>query len=199
MLGFILPVLAITCPDTSCTDLEVGVCATKSNSSIQLNKYGCPKGKCCFVTELQSWYNGETQHLNCSEMEQEEEESVECPSAPSSQMLQEGLHPKRCESSEDCLAETGQKSDCVCGLDGFGYCKPLWGSEVFARYWEVCRENSQVSYQFWKYYQDLYNYYPEFVAAPVCSLRIFQEFQSLQEEPEFSVLLELSLLSALLI
>ena len=63
------------------------------------------------------------------------------------EMLLNDIHPRRCNTSDDCILRNLSTSPCVCGLDGYSYCQAQWGSEVFDGYWQECNaSDNQLPY-----------------------------------------------------
>ena len=66
-------------------------------------------------------------------------------------------------------------------MNGFSYCQPKLGSEVFEVMWDECSKNtmemSQASKRFWELYQE---YYIILASKPECSKDLFIELEEIQ-------------------
>ena len=86
-------------------------------------------------------------------------------------------------------------------MNGFAYCQPKLGSDVFEFMWDECNKNSmemsQGSKRFWEIYQEYYVY---LASKPECSKDLFIELDEIQagiptlESEEFSVILSLMII-----
>lgn len=189
-LNLIVHSFALTCPAASCGSNDIGVCGTVEDSEIILNDKGCTKNKYCKVNNLVDWYNNAGTYLYCEDIDDgsKDKSDVKCGKRNKDQRLLQDIHPKRCQSSGDCVLRNGKETECLCAMDGFAYCLPEWGSEVFELFWEYCNDNDDtVTYEIWKYFSDLHDYYNFFIAAPDCAMLIFYELQDLESIPGFSI------------
>lgn len=177
-----------TCPVYTCGTEAIGVCASKEDGSIILNEIGCTATTYCKLTSISDWYFNGGSYFYCEEFSEDTEstDDVKCGDRDKEEMLQEDIHPKRCNTTDDCILKNGQKSECLCAMDGFSYCQPEWGSEIFDLFWEYCDSSSgnTVSYDMWNYWSELQNHYNYYIAAPDCAMNIFYELQPLASVPE---------------
>ena len=184
------------CPIAQCQPLSVGECAKKESGKVHINGYGCTKDKTCLASEFENWYSSSETVLMCTDEPESSSSSndVECGTRDKNQMLAKAngeyvLHPKRCNSDSDCLLQNGSTSPCKCGLDGYSYCSPQWGSEVFDDYWEYCDAgDGKVKFEIYEYYRDLHDNYPYFILAPDCARNIIEELKGLATKPDCAVL-----------
>jgi hypothetical protein len=179
----------IACPVIDCGDQDIGVCASIEDGGVVLNERGCTKSTSCELLDLVDWNENSGTFLYCQEFEDQDshEDSVHCPERDKNEALESDYHPVRCNSTQDCLTKNGNESECKCGMDGFSYCMPLWGSEVFENYWNFCEDgDGKTSYKVWNYYRLMYLYYNFYISAPDCALNIFYELQDLQDAPSFA-------------
>jgi len=210
-LFILFAVLGQDCPVASCEGLELNICVSKQSDNLLINEYGCPDDTTCLIKEVYSWFetlknNNINQSLyNCTSSDSVEidldimnatDEDAICKDRNPGDMLELGLHPKRCTSNEDCRLLSGALSTCSCGLDGYKYCNPEWGSEVFEAFWYEC-EDGEVDLKYWKYYNRLYRYYPFYITAPDCSSRIFDDIDFVK--PDSGYMIYLSIIGILML
>ncbi|CAG9324441.1 unnamed protein product [Blepharisma stoltei] len=173
-----------TCPAIMCNSLETGAVALDSDGSVYVNFYGCPVGTYGSVESLMSWFKNNGTVLFCHTLDTpslDSSESIDCLTFPGEELLADTVYPKRCNSSTDCLLKDGGYVDCLCGLDGYSYCMPGWGADVFDGYWEYCdKHHNKTPQTYWQYYKDLHTYYNYWIMAPSCAQTTFIEFVTLQ-------------------
>lgn len=185
-LNFLLT-LVTACPVTICGSNDIGVCGYSNTSHIILNDKGCIKDEYCNVDSINDWRDENGTYLHCKQFEDNDTTSddVPCGQRDIHELLLEDIHPKRCNSSSDCMMMNGKETDCLCGMDGYFYCLPEWGSEVFDLFWDYCKDNdNKVTYDLWVYFKDLHDYYNYYVTAPDCAMLIFYELQNLDSLPD---------------
>jgi hypothetical protein len=174
------------CPVVNCSNSQdIGVCAALQNGQVMINPVGCTATTFCQATELLDWYNNKGSYIYCKEFSSPNTPAtMNCGTRNDFEGLKDGIHPKRCNSISDCELLNGELSACECGMDGFMYCMPQWGSEVFDSYWDWCElQGMNVSYGWWQYFASMHDYYNYYIAAPDCAMNIFWELQGLQSFP----------------
>lgn len=218
MIWNILIWIAVTaeeCPKANCDGLglDMYVCASKVDNEFLINDYGCPDDTTCLMTEVYVWYKSlldenisddifkciDSEGINIDpEIDQVKEEDVKCDSRPTGEMLEVDLHPKRCDSNKDCKLMNGELTECSCGMDGFKYCQPEWGSEVFEIFWFEC-DDGEIDIDYWKYYKKLYKYYAFYITAPDCASVIFEDLDFKKPDSAMMVYYGISLIIFLIV
>lgn len=184
LLWYLLVARVWGCVQVTCEQLDRYNCASLNDTIINVNSYGCSDRTCSIATFLPWQEEGSSNLLKCDAIVSTDSgtvaDSVLCDAKPTNQLLANGdIYPTRCKSSADCLLQDGSYNACVCGLDGFQYCAPTMGAEVFHRLWELCDETGQIDAEDWEHYQLLLKFYVQYTSAPSCALSIFSEFVSL--------------------
>lgn len=201
MFFFILGQIAAACPVVQCGTEPIGVCGSRYSTTININYQGCTATTFCELENLFDWYNNGGSYIYCKEFTSVDTSAyadVTCGNRDESTFLLEDIHPKRCNTSDDCILKNSENSPCLCGLDGFSYCQPQWGSEVFDLFWTYCDVyNGTVPYSMWTYWENLQKYYNYYITAPDCAMNIFYELQVLATVPGFGIILRLGLVYAL--
>lgn len=163
-------VSAFQCRPYECSYLTQGVCASVSmNSTIFLNKSGCPSNSQCDYLALYKWAS----HANANESFECHSSSInswffrvlddiqaktgmtlaESISIPENKVQDSFMECSKrdikaqypnslqmCESDQDCVMLNGEVGSCSCGLDGNKYCNVGMHSEEFDAYWKLCEE-----------------------------------------------------------
>jgi len=172
------------CYRYDCSSLDYLECAAFYDSTIWLNEKGCGYLD-CNKEYLQREYDAfestspqqeESKHVDCFEKEPEPPQEVvtnyyvDCPQEVPGSDLKDGVHPKQCNTEQDCELVSGDFSSCLCGMDGKKYCKPELSSSVFKYYLLECQENSQQillkDLKMWEY---SYDNFIDLVTAPYCA------------------------------
>lgn len=182
-------ITVFACPIIDCGEQDIGVCARIEEDQIVVNSKGCTESTFCELLDLNSWYENAGSYLYCQEFDEDDssKEDVKCPTRDKNQFLMDDYHPKRCNSTDDCQMKNGNYTNCECGMDGYSYCMPEWGSEVYDLYWSFCDENNdKTTHEIWNYFDLIHEYYSYYVTAPDCAVNIFYELQDLQDVPSFS-------------
>ena len=183
----VLPLLCTACIPVTCGQLDRFNCAAYNTTVITVNSFGC-SGMTCTLRDLVEWLDSEDAGvLHCMPVPYYNyfgtATTSRCPERPLSQNPANGdVYPIRCESSSDCEIQDGSQTPCICGLDGFQYCKPLLGSQVFESLWATCEENDDraIDSSTWEYYEILQQLYVYQVSAPSCAQALLEELVYLQ-------------------
>jgi hypothetical protein len=166
------------CPRFFCAPLNSTTCATITDVEeqvVQLNSLSCGAFTGCDIEEIYSALgNNQQKSFPCTFFPPETfiygEDLSECPQKQSQKNLKYGLHPKYCNSAEDCELEDGSLGDCVCGVSRYKICQPHISDAMYSNFWKICGENNnkvteQIDY-IWGYY---YWNFPLLVTAPICA------------------------------
>lgn len=126
-----------TCPKILCESYSSHLCGIFSDDSIELSP--CLNGDFCNIQNLyKNWEEGKT-GLECSEaLEAGPIDSVYelmhdvCKSPPNIGKKLSGIHPKMCNSNNDCVLNDGSQAECKCGLSvsGYKYCEISEGDDL---------------------------------------------------------------------
>lgn len=177
--------LGKACLPVVCEQLDKYNCAADNETVITINIFGC-SGKSCSLSTYLSWIDSDVNGLlYCSpaNVPLPNANATICPVRPIGETLVNGdIYPIRCESKEDCRLENGNTTECVCGLDGFQYCQPLLGAEIFDSFWKACDSDTErtVDGEVWSYYTTLQQLYVYYISAPDCAKNLLSELVYLQ-------------------
>lgn len=181
------------CPIAKCKSLDADVCVVIADMFLVVNDNGCYKDEFCNVTTAYAqWETRVHDVIYCQEIPDHDypSDDFECGDRDLTQRLDAGVHPKRCKTDDDCLMGNGETTECECGLDGFKYCKPGLGSQVFDYLWADCDDNGgDVTEEQWRYWLDYQTDYHFFVMAPDCARAIFYELEWLESVPDYAAYL----------
>lgn len=177
--------LGRACLPVICGQLDRYNCAAYNETAITINSFGC-SGRSCTLSSYINWVNSDPSGvLNCAETIYfaPTANSTTCPSRPAGERLANGdIYPIRCVTDADCVLESGNTTECICGLDGYQYCQPLLGAEVFDFFWKECASDLKrgVDGETWTYYSTLQQLYVYLVSAPSCARYTLEELAFLE-------------------
>mmetsp|Transcript_3060 Transcript_3060/g.6330 ORF Transcript_3060/g.6330 Transcript_3060/m.6330 type:complete len:224 (-) Transcript_3060:1574-2245(-) len=191
LLAFVYLTQGQECPVAKCKELDPDVCVIVADMFLVINENGCYKDEYCNVTNAyEQWDARNHTVLYCEDLEDHDYSSDDfiCEERDSTERLETGVHPKRCNSDDDCLMKNGLTTACECGLDGFKYCKPGLGSQVFDYLWADCEErDGEVTEEQWRYWLDFQADYHYYVMAPACARAVFYELEWLMSVPDLAL------------
>mmetsp|Transcript_19560 Transcript_19560/g.35848 ORF Transcript_19560/g.35848 Transcript_19560/m.35848 type:complete len:220 (-) Transcript_19560:3948-4607(-) len=197
MLPLFLAIAQATyCPEWTCDTLGLDTCVKVHGSQLLMNTDGCDTDFYCKLSDVNEWYAlvklPSSDEFPCTRQNFDGIDSVEvdsgewyCGDRNELFDLYEGSHLKRCSSRADCLSRGGWTAECMCGMDGFYYCKPDISSEAFDEYWDVCESvknktfDPQISGAYRTYWEYYAQYYIEANTAPECARSSLWEFKVL--------------------
>ena len=168
------------CVPVICSQLDRYNCAAYNETVVTINAFGCSELSCTLSSYLNWLSSGTSEVLKCVSTVYitPTVNDTTCPLRPAGEILVKGdIYPIRCVTNADCLLENGNTTECICGLDGYQYCQPPLGSEVFETLWNECDSDSErsVDGEVWTYYTTLQQLYVYQVSAPSCAQTILDE------------------------
>jgi hypothetical protein len=163
---------SLDCLTWHCSDLEIGTCALRRDSTILVNTHYCAGNQVCQLQEILS--SNTTDLFQCTEKRLALEPLVPDYSLVRDILnkdyclkeldkdLESGSHPKECERDSDCMLKDGSYSHCVCGFNK-GYCRPEWSSSYFDEWLNNCSQELEITLKL-KDFFNVFVYYPYLVS-----------------------------------
>ena len=90
-------------------------------------------------------------------------------------------HPLHCHRNNQCRNAEGKEKNCICAMDGKGYCELLEGDSELDNYASSCYFLSNEKAFAWYLYIDLF---PIIHKVPKCAQHLFKEIQILKNYSE---------------
>ena len=167
------------CQKWECASLEYDVCAEWDEKQVKINTNNCAWPKKCYLLglELEKTWNVQGK-LYC-------EDFLLKPSVPPinchvrrAGYQYESRHPIKCYKNSQCVTSRGVVKNCVCSMDGNGYCELQEGDQELDEYAETCYGLTYDEAFAWYLYMDLF---PLLHRVPKCAQGLFSDLQVLMK------------------
>lgn len=175
MLLFFLWIFQVyACQEWQCADLAPEICAEWSEKFVKVNTSQCPGGKKCYLLglELEKNWKAEGKYYCEDFILSPSTPSINCNvRKPANKYL--SAHPIKCYKDDQCKTAKSQKN-CICSMDGNGYCELLEGDFEVNKYYDTCYILNNKEAFAWYLYMDLF---PLLHQVPRCAQRLFTDLQ----------------------
>lgn len=189
LLSWLSAAAAIQCYNYTSFMIKLNQCAQRTDQTILLSANPCEGDTYCSAEEMLDFYNQypDAQSYPCQKYTEAQnrtsynETQTECGVRDKDTDLEQGSHPKMCESDDDCKQKNGSKTACECGLNGIAYCHPDFSCNVFDDYWDDCNNGKVGDSDLANYMVYLETIYPLAIDPADAAENLFLELITLKE------------------